>query len=398
MIKIIIPNFIKDKEILNDNILRDICNLSFGENEFEIEYEKRSNGRYIKLVKCEEIHYVCLSASVEEYQGRNSFLSQYLGTAFVRYIADNTKNKRISIYLLMKNEKSFTLYQNFIYRCCKTLQINLLNIDEIIRPFSSYKEIRNARSQTSDKNSGNNSSYFSDTGEFVEFFAKCYGANGKEAVFMAMVVKQLTDKKIVIYQVEDNGTKSLSSFDREVLISNGFEFGQDILNEEFNRVNLDSPEKNLRNQPAFRLNLFKKFGDKKCYLCNCDIDSLVIASHIHRVADIKNNFSLTDEMKMKQIIDGDNGLWLCANHDKLFEYGYIYFDNQKLVISDNMHENQKRFIEKITTKLSSPKINEDMVLEEPTNYQISEFSIKNADFNDNMKYYLEQHKYRVKNK
>ena len=37
------------------------------------------------------------------------------------------------------------------------------------------------------------------------------------------------------------------------------------------------------------MNLFEKFGDKKCYLCDCDIDHMIIASHIHRVTDIKND-------------------------------------------------------------------------------------------------------------
>ena len=180
---------------------------------------------------------------------------------------------------------------------------------------------------------------------------------------MAMVVKQLTEKKIVIYQVEDNGQKSLSTPDREILLKNGFDFGEDIISEEFNRVNLDAPEKDLRDQPAFRLNLFKKYGDKKCYLCDCDIDSLIIASHIHRVTDIKNDKNISDEEKKKQIIDGDNGFWLCANHDKLFEYGLIYFNNQKMVISSRLSEDQQRFVKEITTKLVNKKIVDNMITE-----------------------------------
>ena len=295
----------------------------------------------------------------------------------------------------MKTEKAFTDYQRFIYRCCKTLQINLLNIDETLLPFSTYKEMKNARSKTSDRNTGNNASYFSDTGDFIEFFAKCYGANGKESVFMAMVVKQLTNKKIIIYQVEDHGQRLLSAPDRKILLANGFEFGEGIISEEFNRVNLEAAEKDLRDQPAFRLNLLKKYGDKKCYLCNCEIDSLIIASHIHRVTDIKNDKSLTDEEKKKQIIDGDNGLWLCANHDKLFEYGFIYFDNQKMVISNRLNTEQQEFVKKITTKLSVPKTVEFIVSENDVPYGTPSFNIVDADFNDNMKHYLELHKTRA---
>jgi len=398
MIKVIIPNFIKEKNILTDEIIKDICVRSFDNESYNIEYEERLNGRYIKLVKNEEVHYVCLSASEDEYQGRNSFLSQYLGTAFCRYEADETPNKKMEVYLLMKNESAFLPYQMFIYRCCKTLQINLLNIEDTIFPFSTYKEIKNVRSLTSDRNTGNNSSYFSDTGDFIEFFAKCYGANGKESVFMAMVVKQLTEKKIVIYQVEDHGQRSLSNPDKEILLKNGFEFGEDIISEEFNRVNLDAAEKDLRDQPAFRLNLFKKFGDKKCYLCDCDIDSLIIASHIHRVTDIKNDKNITDEEKKKQIIDGDNGLWLCANHDKLFEYGLIYFNDRKLVISNRLNEEQQEFVKEITTQLATPQIKGFMVAEDTVPYGTPSFDIKDEDYNDNMKHYLDLHKLRAEKK
>ncbi len=394
MIKIIIPTFIKEKNILNDDILEDICKRSFNDNEYRIEYEKRSNGRYIRLEKNNEVHYVCLSANKEEYNGRNSFLSQYLGTAFCRYEAAKEENKKMEVYLLMKSSEAFTAYQKFIYRCCKTLKINLLNLDEIIFPFSTYKEMKNVRSLTSDRNTSNNASYFSDTGDFIEFFAKCYGANGKESVFMAMVVKQLTDKRIVIYQVEDNGQKSLTGPDKKILLSNGFEFGEDIISEEFNRVNLEAPEKDLRDQPAFRLNLLKKYGDKKCYLCDCDIDSMIIASHIHRVTDIKNDSTLADEEKKKQIIDGDNGLWLCANHDKLFEYGLIYFDDQKLLISNRLNEEQKEFVKNTTSKLSLSNTEESRVDDEMP-YEITDFNIEDRDFNDNMKHYLELHKYRA---
>ena len=397
MIRVVIPTFIKEKKLLNDEIIKDICNKSFNEKKFHVEYEYRKNGRYIKLIKENEVHYICLSASETEYKGRNSFLTQYLGTAFGRFKLETNKNKKFEIYLLMTSEKAFVNYQKFIYRCCKTLQINLLNINEIILPFSTYKEIKNVRSQISDRNTGNNSSYFSDTGDFVEFFAKCYGANGKESVFLAMVVRQLTDKKIVIYQVEDHGQKKLSSIDKEILEKNGFIFGEDIISEEFNRIDLNINEKDLRNQPAFRLKLFQKFGDKKCYLCDCDIDNLIIASHIHRVTDIKNDILLTDEEKKKQIIDGDNGFWLCANHDKLFEYGLIYFDNRKLLISNKLNSEQQKYIRNITSKLSIPQLTSYMTAEESVPYGNIVFNIRDCDFNENMKKYLDLHKLRSKN-
>lgn len=373
MIKVIIPTFLEKKNVLNNETISDICFRSFGESDFVKESEKRGNGRYIKLEKDNEVHYVCLSANESEYDGRNSFLSQFLGTAYSRFLQSSEENKKMEVYLLMTNEHAFSAYQKFIYRCCKTLGVKLLNVATVYLPFASCKELKDARTQVSSRNTGNKSSYFSDNGDDIELFAKCYGANGKESVFMAMVVRQLTDKQIIIYQVEDHGQKSLSEPDREILKQAGFKFGEDITSDEFGKVDLNKDEKDLRNQPAFKLNLFEKFGDKKCYLCDCDIDHMIIASHIHRVTDIKNDTALNDDEKKKQIIDGDNGLWLCANHDKLFEYGLIYFNNKDLIISNRLNDSQKDYVKNIT----------------------AESSIKDCDFNVNMVGYLNLHKARA---
>lgn len=49
----------------------------------------------------------------------------------------------------------------------------------------------------------------------------------------------------------------------------------------------------LRDTPKFHYNLFKKYGDKKCLLCDCDIDRMIIGAHIHRVTDISNDNTIT---------------------------------------------------------------------------------------------------------
>lgn len=44
-------------------------------------------------------------------------------------------------------------------------------------------------------------------------------------------------------------------------------------------------------------------------------------------------------------------LWLCANHDKLFEYGLIYFDENGLMQVSNMNDltdEQKVYVSSIT--------------------------------------------------
>ena len=75
-----------------------------------------------------------------------------------------------------------------------------------------------------------------------------------------------------------------------------------------------------------------------------------MGAHIHRVADIQKNNSLNDIKKGEQIVNGDNGFWLCSNHDKLFEYGLIYFINNKLKINSKILEkNEITFVNKMTS-------------------------------------------------
>ncbi|MFT4326189.1 MAG: HNH endonuclease, partial [Candidatus Woesearchaeota archaeon] len=130
-----------------------------------------------------------------------------------------------------------------------------------------------------------------------------------------------------------------------------------------------------RNTPKFHYNLFKKYGDKKCYLCECNTDKIIVGAHIHRVTDIKKDSSIDDDEKGRQVIDGDNGLWLCSNHDKLFEWGVIYFDNDTLTINlEEVTESQKRFIEELTTNSQ----------------------IETKHFNKNMNNYLLKHRSRFR--
>ncbi|MDU1116020.1 MAG: HNH endonuclease [Clostridium butyricum] len=79
-------------------------------------------------------------------------------------------------------------------------------------------------------------------------------------------------------------------------------------------------------QSKFREALIKKHGCK-CSVCGLDIKEILIASHIKEYANCKNN----------EHIDLQNGLLLCANHDKLFDKHLISFDAEgKIIISDSI--------------------------------------------------------------
>ena len=101
------------------------------------------------------------------------------------------------------------------------------------------------------------------------------------------------------------------------------------------------------------------------------------------------------------------GFWLCANHDKLFEWGYIYFENDKLIISDKLNLEQKNFVKNITFDIPERTMKEKLQIykKEKDNYMVaekmdaykleSEFYILPEHYNLNMHKYLEIHRNRV---
>jgi predicted restriction endonuclease len=79
------------------------------------------------------------------------------------------------------------------------------------------------------------------------------------------------------------------------------------------------------NQGKFREKLLRKYG--KCCLCGLSIPDLLVASHI-------KPWNISSE---KEKLSLDNGLLLCAMHDKLFDKGFISFDvNGQIIISDEI--------------------------------------------------------------
>lgn len=84
------------------------------------------------------------------------------------------------------------------------------------------------------------------------------------------------------------------------------------------------------NQGAFRDALIRKYNS--CCLCGVDDINLLIASHIKPWADSSG----------EERTDVNNGLLLCPNHDKLFDRGYISFDESGgILISNSLNDSNK---------------------------------------------------------
>ncbi len=87
------------------------------------------------------------------------------------------------------------------------------------------------------------------------------------------------------------------------------------------------------NQGEFRDRLINRFD--RCCLCGVSDIQLLTASHIKPWA--------VSEPAEK--LDVDNGFLMCPNHDRLFDQGFITFDEDgKILVSSSMRQNDRLFM------------------------------------------------------
>ncbi|QMT40035.1 HNH endonuclease [Neisseria shayeganii] len=104
-------------------------------------------------------------------------------------------------------------------------------------------------------------------------------------------------------------------------------------------------------QGKYRQNLINLWGGK-CALTNIDFHYLLTASHIKRFSECKNN----------EAYDPSNGLLLSAHIDKLFDQGFITFDNQgKILVSKKLPSN---LLEKIGLNTDAKILFENLIHKE----------------------------------
>ena len=442
---------------INRKELNKVVELSLGEkiDDYEIVLEERRDGQYIIVETVDEMKWISISADYTIKPKDNGSTNGYFVESIPMAIADcylnkTTKHKSIELYLKgIDHHRAKTPAQQVYYRLAKTAGINILNEFEfetsikrnIAFPFENIEEWKKSRLKTAKSKSSNKPSYIIENEDLYIFYGKTFGANGRESVFLLYVLANLAkkeNKKIYLYEVSDNGSFRFESSKNEedqkykrVLKSLNVVYYADsvnyVENEEFETLSDDN--KSARYQAEFMKNLLFKFNVKRdsdgniiyddkgkpviiddikrCYLCNCDIQELIIASHIHRVSDI-DKLNIPFSEKRKLAVDADNGLWLCASHDKLFEYGLIYFEDNKLKISDDLTDEQREYINYLTFDIRKniENINREtdyMIADEEIPYGTqtvhalgeNTFIIDEYDYNENMHNYLEIHKERT---
>lgn len=107
------------------------------------------------------------------------------------------------------------------------------------------------------------------------------------------------------------------------------------ISEEIDKLNLQGKSKEAVvrvrvNQGVFRNKLLQRYS--KCCLCGVSNPNLLIASHIKSWSESEPNEKL----------DIDNGLLMCPNHDRLFDQGWLTFDeNGYVIIADGLSEGDR---------------------------------------------------------
>lgn len=400
--------FIKsDFSKIRKHELERIIEKSLGKiQEYEIIFEERVNGQYFIIETEDVIKWITVTPdyTISENNGgsTNAYFAQLIPMAIrASYEMHTEKTKMIELYLKgISHNRATTDAQIMYYRMAKTLGINILNHNElskvgrnlqkeINKKFLTIDEWQKERTEMQNRNPSNKSSYILEENDSYIFYGKTFGANGRETIFILCALSVLAkneNKKIFLYEVKDNGTTTLEAPTndddkrfKKMLESYGVIYYIDsvdyVENEDAVKL-LDEKDKDARHQAEFMRNLMIKYNAerdengkilknkkgspiirntlKKCYLCNCTIQKTIIASHIQRVTDI-NKLKISFEEKRRKAVDPDNGFWLCANHDKMFEYGIITFDeNDGSLIMDleNLDENQRNYIKNITVKLN----------------------------------------------
>ena len=360
---------------LTKEVLDDICYRVCNTKDYDIVWvEKRNKGRLITLETENIINYINLSQT-GQIKGRN-YQVQSIPTALSIFLNEEVNNKKHSMfwfYFLPFEGDNETKYMLFFYRVMMTVGIKFLNPDfglehtQLI-PYASVKDMIYARNHLREANSGNQSTYITDEGDYYHIYGKTFGANQKETTLLCFAISSITDKPVKLFQIVDNESKEISEQDKEAISNYSRSHGNksiEILDDsyQFDNDTSDYVHDNLRS-PQFIYNLLNKFGgEKKCVLCECKIDRFIQAAHIYPVAAIRRRNDLDFDNKLRLAVDADNGIWLCENHHKLFDSGLIWFEEGQLVISNKLNPEDLMCIKQVTTieQIEPRYINERML-------------------------------------
>jgi predicted restriction endonuclease len=180
----------------------------------------------------------------------------------------------------------------------------------------------------------------------AQIYGKTYGASKKETALMCVAVSRLA-RQVELYEICEQNLSVLPETDLEVIKNLG---NVQIIQTDYAMERKEFEEYNSLRSPLFKYNLLEKLGPKKCALCDCEIPELIESAHIWPVHKIKNTPGISFERKIEYATDGDYGIWLCENHQKLFDEGFIIINSEGAVQYDGtMKDEHLKFVIWATT-------------------------------------------------
>lgn len=315
------------EEILTPSILADVCQRITGQGDYTVEFDNSdyNKGRLATLAFNGCINYV--SFSVKDVESRNSSFQSF-PSALVKFLAETNRKKKLYFYFLPSTGNFETPYFIFMYRLMRTAGTVFPNYSEhlakSVRPFNSVEDLVMAKDAIRERNRGNKSTYVTkDESGTLQIYGKTYGANKYETTLLCVAISMLSSDTVELYEITEGNLTSLPQPARQAI--------QNIGNIKIIQSNLEIERREYEDRdslrsPTFIYNLLERFGDKRCALCDCEIPELIQGAHIWPVAAIKRVSNISQEKKLEAALDGNNGMWLCNNHHKLFDVNLIMFN------------------------------------------------------------------------
>lgn len=359
-----IPGSIRDS--LTTDVLKDICYKVTQQRNYIVREDTSSynKGRLVIVEYSGKRSYVTLSE--RKYEGRNSSI-QSVPTALNIYWKDTYSNKQLCYYFLEHTGNAFTDYHIFMYRLMATAGMHFINSSQFttkdIMPFQNVDDLIYTKRLLRMSNKSNNSSYVTKISTGVQIYAKVYGASKYESTLLAFATSQIVNKNIDLFNVRERDLIRLPKSSLDTLASLNINVHDTPLYFDIKHQN-DTQSDDLRSS-AYIYNLLKRIGDKQCALCGCPVEEIVQGAHIWNVADIRKS-NLHEADKFKAAINGNNGIWLCQNHHKLFDSNLLMIDHGGSIrLSSNLDDNGIAFIRGITQETH---LEESIMSDEFTQY------------------------------
>lgn len=335
--------------MLKPAILADICLKATGQLNYTVDFVDAVNiGRLATLEFEGSIFYI--SFSEDRIGGRNASFQSF-PSALVSFYKEKNENKGICFYFLPTIGRYETTYFNFMYRLMKTAGTMFLNEQDYLKnpilPFATIEDIIVHKNTIRGKNKSNNSTYLTkDEQGTVQIFGKTYGASKYETTLICLAAAKIADSALILYEIEEGNLTKLPKSSREAIESiEKFT----VITSDLTLERKEFEENDSLRSPAYIYNLLEKLGDKKCALCDCEIPQIIQGAHILPVANIKKMQNITQDQKLKWATDGDNGLWLCNNHHKLFDINLIIIEEDGNVkVKSDIRDSDKTFIQSVT--------------------------------------------------